>query len=279
MLLGDSQPCARSGRRRVVRRAAAGGLSAAALILVAACGGSTSTTAPTPRQALLAAAAQSQKVTSATETLSAQIGGAQSATTTGTIQFRLKPSLQASENLSINAAGQRTSLRAIVTGSAMYLNEGSVTRQLGKPWVKLDLSSLGGTTGSSLAQLFHGLQSNDFAHQAELLTIAKNTRLVGTQTVDGESTTEYAGSFHAAEGLKALSPSLRKLLAPELQAMGNSLVSFHAWIDGQHHVRKLAEIETINGETVKTTVNVTAINTPVSVTPPPASQTATLPGL
>jgi hypothetical protein len=274
------QPAARSWRRRVVGGAVVGGLSAAALTLVAACGGSSSsTTALTPRQALLAAAAQSQKVTSATETLSAQAGGTQSGITTGTIQFRLKPSLQASEKLSINAAGQRTSLRAIVTSSAMYLNEGTVTRQLGKPWVKLDLSALGGTTGTSLAQLFHNLQSNDFAHQAELLTIAKNARLVGTQTVDGESTTEYAGSFHAAEGLKALSPSLRKLLGPELQAMGNSLISFHAWIDGQHHVRKVAEVETINGETIRTTVNITAINMPVSITPPPASQTTTLPGL
>jgi hypothetical protein len=88
-----------------------------------------------------------------------------------------------------------------------------------------------------------------------------------------------AGSFHAAEGLKALSPSLRKLLGPELQAMGNSLISFHAWIDRQHHVRKVAEVETINGETIRTTVNITAVNMPVSITPPPASQTATLPGL
>jgi hypothetical protein len=279
MLLGHMQQSAICWRRRPVQRAAAGGLSATALLLVAACGGGSTSTTLTPRQALMAAATQSQKVTSATETITAQVSGTQNGATSGTIQFRLKPSLEASEHLTITAAGQNTSLRAIVTSSAMYLNEGALTKELGKPWVKINLSALSGTAGASLAQLFHSLQSNDFARQTELLTATKNVRMVGTQTVDGESTTEYAGSFHAAAAGKALSPALRKALAPELQALGNGLVTFHEWIDGQHHVRKITEIETVNGEKVNTTVNITAINEPVTITPPPASQTKTLPGL
>jgi hypothetical protein len=279
MLLGDMQQSAPGWRRRWAKRAAGGGLSATALILVAACGGGSTSSTVTPRQALLAAATQSQQVTSATETLNAHISGAESETTSGTIQYRLKPSLEASENLSVSAASQNTALRLIVTDSAMYLNEGSLTKALGKPWVKLDLSAVKGTAGASLAQLFHSLQNNDFANETQLLTATKNVHVVGTQTVDGESTTEYAGSVHANQAVKALNPAARKLLAPELQAMGSGVITFHEWINGQHHVRKLTELETVNGATINTTMNITAINTPVTITPPPASQTKSLSGL
>lgn len=40
----------------------------------------------------------------------------------------------------------------------------------------------------------------------------------------------------------------------------------------------MTEVETLNGDTVNTTINITAINQPVSITLPPASQTFTLQG-
>ena len=64
---------------------------------------------------------------------------------------------------------------------------------------------------------------------------------------------------------------------PELQALGNSPVSFREWVDGQHHLRKMTEVETVNGDTVNTTINITAINQPVHITVPPASQTTSMP--
>ena len=123
------------------------------------------------------------------------------------------------------------------------------------------------------AQLFQSLQSNNFASQAQLVTVAKNARVVGTQTIDGVTTTEYAGSFTAADALKALPADLRQVMAPELQALGNSPIHFSEWIDGQHHVRKFTEVETVNGNTVNTTINITAIDQAVHITLPPASQT------
>jgi hypothetical protein len=259
-------------------------LSAAALVLAAACtscGTSASSgSAPlTPRQLLLAAAAQAQQVTSATETLTAQASGASSSAITGTIQFRLKPTLLASETLNATAAGTSTQIKAIVTSTAVYVQEASLTAQFGKPWLQMDLSTLSSLGGpSGLAQLFQSLQSNNFAKQAQLFTVAKNSRVVGTQTVDGVTTTEYAGSFTAAEGLKALPADLRQALAPELQALGNSPIYFREWIDGQHHLRKITEVETVNGNTVTTTINITAFNQAVHITLPPASQTHFLPG-
>ena len=275
-------PCRR--RRPVPRRAAAVGLSAAALIVLAACssggGGpaSTASTPLTPRQALLAAASHAQKVTSASETLTVRDSGAQNATTAGTIQFQRKPTLQASETLNTTAAGKSTQIKVILTGTAIYLHEAALAGQLGKPWLKLDLSALNGTDLASIAQLAHSLQGNDFANQTQLLAVAKNVHVAGTQTVDGVATTEYAGSVRAAEALKTLPASFRKAMAPELQVLGNGTISFHVWIDGQHHTRKITDVETVNGETINTTVNITAINQPVQIALPPASQTVTPPG-
>jgi hypothetical protein len=282
---GRWRPPATSRRRRPVpRRAAAAGLSAAALVALAACssGGSGLSSAPsaplTPRQALLAAASHAQKVTSATETLTVRDSGAQTATTTGTIQFQRKPTLQASETLNTTAAGKSTQIKVILTGKAIYLHEAALTGQLGKPWLKLDLSALNGTALASISQLVHSLQGNDFANQTQLLAEAKNVHVVGTQTIDGVATTEYAGSVRAGEALKALPASFRKAMAPELQVLGNGTINFHVWIDGQHHTRKIIDAETVNGETINTTVNITAINQPVQVALPPASQTVTPPG-
>ena len=268
-------------------RAYAVGLSAAALILAAACssgrtsaGGSPGGAPLTPRQALLAAATQAQQITSATETLTVHDNTSGSATT-GTVQVRLKPALLASENLNVTAHGTSTRVKVILTGTAVYLHEASLAGQLGKPWVKMDLSALpalAGTSGASLAQLVHSLQSNNFTSQARLFTVAKNTRVVGTQTVEGVTTTEYTGSFTAAEGLKALPAGLRQALAPELQALGNSPIHFHEWVDGQHHLRKMTEVETVGGDTVTIGIGITAIDQPVHITPPPDRQTFTLQG-
>lgn len=277
-----------SCRRRPGRqRACAAGLSASALIFVAACssggssaGGGAAGTPLAPRQALLAAAIQARQVTSAAETLTVQ-NSTSGSTTTGTVRIRLKPTLLADENLNVAAGGTTTRIGVILTSGALYLHEVSLAGQLGKPWVKMNLSALsalGGTSGAGLAALVQSLHSNDFTNQAQLFTVAKNTRAAGTQTLEGVTTTEYTGSFTAAAALKVLPASLRKALAPGLQALGNSPVSFREWVDGQHHLRKITEVETVNGDTVHITIDITAINQPVHITLPPASQIFTLQG-
>ncbi len=245
------------------------GLSAAALILTAACSsgggpaGAGGSAAPslTPRHVLLAAATQARQMTSFTEMVTTQIGGIQGDRLTGTIVAKLKPTLQVAANLRLAAAGQSSQVKEIITGTALYLSTATLTRHLGKPWAKIDLSALKGPRG------------------AEMLTLSKNARVVGTQTVGGVPTTELAGSLNAAEALKMRPASFRKFLAPALRALGNSTIRFHVWIDGQDRIRKMTSIATVGGQTIHTTLTVTSLNQPVHITLPPASQTATLPGL
>ena len=267
--------------RPVRQRAFAVGLSAATLILVAACssGGASAgrppaSTPPAVRQALLAAATQAQQVTSATETVTVQ-DNTSGTTMAGTLQYRRKPTLLAGESVTVTAAGTSTPITIILAGTAVYLHGASLASQVGKPWVKIDLSATLGASGASTAQLVQNIQGNNFTSDAQLFTTAQNARVAGTQTVGGVTTTEYAGSFTVAAALKTLAASATQALAPELQLRGNSPVYFHMWVDGQHRIRKIAEAETLNGHSVNITATVTAINQPVRITMPPASQTFT----
>jgi hypothetical protein len=108
-----------------------------------------------------------------------------------------------------------------------------------------------------------------------MLAAAKNVHEAGTQTIDGVQTTEYDGSIRASDAINALSPSVRDILGPQLKTLGDSVISFREWIDGQHHVRQVIENETVNGNTVTTTMNITGINQPVKITLPPDSQVTT----
>jgi hypothetical protein len=116
------------------------------------------------------------------------------------------------------------------------------------------------------------MQSNDFANQQQMLAAAKDVHEAGTQTIDGAPATEYDGSIRASDALKALSPSVRDILGPQLQTLGDSVISFREWIDGQHHVRRVIENETVKGNAITTTMNITGINQPIQITLPPDSQ-------
>jgi hypothetical protein len=102
--------------------------------------------------------------------------------------------------------------------------------------------------------------------------------VAGTQLIGGVPTTEYAGSYRADQVLQALSADDRKKveLDPLLKVAASGPVYFREWIDGQHHLRKLVEVNTSNGTTTTSTDYFTAFNQPVHVTLPPASQTLTV---
>ncbi|HEX5295884.1 MAG TPA: LppX_LprAFG lipoprotein [Streptosporangiaceae bacterium] len=279
------------------RRPAAIGLSAAALALLAACssGGSgsassaqTSTGAaaastgaestasastgsagtPAARQALLDASTAAQQVNTAVTTMNVKITGSQPGTQTGTLQYQRKPSVLMSEDMHIVAQGGTTDIKMILTDTDVYFSEPGLSAK----WTKLNRSSLSGPAAASFGKLIQTMQSNDFANQQQMLAAAKDVHQAGTQTIDGAQTTEYDGSIRASDAIKALSPGVRGILGPQLQTLGDSVISFREWIDGQHHVRRVIENETVKGNNLTTTMNITGINQPVQITLPPNSQ-------
>jgi hypothetical protein len=100
---------------------------------------------------------------------------------------------------------------------------------------------------------------------------------VGTATINGVPTTEYTGTYPITAGLAKLPSATRGKIASQLQAMGLTSEHFTVWLDDQQQVRKVVNSAKGTSEQVASTVTVTSVNQPVTVTLPPASQTATVP--
>ena len=261
-------------------------LGAAALTLAGGCGtsaspsgsggGGGSASSQGAISAIRTAAQLSRQISSVTARLTEHVSGASSETTSGTITERLKPTLLLSMHISAAVAGRQTEVAGIITSKAMYLKIRALAPLLhGRPWVKIPLTTLR-SGKSSFASLFQGLTNGNPLTQSSLFTAAKNVHVVGTQTIDGVSTTHYAGSFAPRAALAREPARLRKSLGPALNKIHGD-IHFNIWIDAQHHIRRVTETEQVSGETVTTSVTFTSINQPVHITLPPASSVASLP--
>jgi hypothetical protein len=270
------------------------GLAAAALVFLSACasGGSApgahgASPALTPRQALRAAELEADRVSSFVETTSVQARGAAPSTTTATMRCQLRPTFEVSGEMHTDMSGISKGMKTITTDDAVYMNTGrtsgfpSPPGKPGKPWIKFGLTGLKAAAGgvAQLAQLGQVTQSVDVGVRLRISQLATNVRVVGTQTIGGVPTTEYAGSYRPGEILKALPAREQKKFAPLLRTTGSGPVHFREWIDGQHRLRKLVQVSMANGTTTTSTETFTAYNQPVHITLPPASQTYTVFGL
>jgi hypothetical protein len=287
MTLFSAYSPVKSGGSR--RRAAAAALCAGALALIAGCStGSTSSTGPgnnssqptgsavqeTPQKAISLAAEESRQINTMAANFSERVGNPVVATTSATTQLQLRPVLLANESLHSSANGQNVSVDEIVSAKAVYIKESS--SQSSRPWVEVPFSELGGSLGSSISTLLQDAQNGNPAQQTEVLTASKNVHVVGTQVVNGVKTTHYSGTVSAATALSKLPANVRKGLAPLLKLITGD-IRFDVWIDAQHVTRKLIERETVEGEPATVTLNVTSVNQPVRITPPPANEVRILP--
>jgi hypothetical protein len=227
------------------------------------------------------AASAAQKVNSFAATMVVSSSGTLSTHLSGTVQEQVRPTVLASETFNVSSAGVTVpgGMKTLLTGDAVYLKMSTLAKVLGKPWVKIPFSSLKKSTGVSLAPLLHQLQGNNPLAQTIMLSGATDVHQVGSATINGVSTTEYAGTLNVSKALGKLDPSLRKLVAPAMQTTGITTSKFHVWLDAQHQVRKLSQVESGGKTTVTSVMTITAINQPVHISTPPASQIASLPGM
>lgn len=280
----------RRWRRPASRTALVAVVCTAAAIAAAGCGSAGPGTSPgrsanghqmPASQALELAASAAQKVRTFAASMDITSGGTYSSHLTGTLEEQVKPTVLAHQTFAVTAAGTRVpgGMQTLLTGNAVYLKMSALVKALGKPWVKIPFSSLKKSTGVSLAPLIHQLQGNNPLAQTQALRAATDVRRVGSATINGVPTTEYAGTLNIAKSMAKLDPSLRKLVAPALSATGISTAHFKVWLDSQHQVRKLWETERGTSYHVTSLITITAINQPVHIHVPPASQVAKMPGL
>jgi hypothetical protein len=281
--------------RRAAVRPAAGLLAAGAVLTaLAGCGsgsspqpaftpagGQSSSSGPgtsgqagseTAAQAVQAAADQAKKINSYSIRMDESLTGVSAEHITGTMQFRLKPTLLAQVNLNIPPA----SVNEILTTKVAYLRIPGLG-STGKPWVKLSLAGKNGT-GAALGQLLQSAENSNPANQTAALTASKDLRKTGAEVVNGIPTTRYEGSYLVSDEMKKLPPALRKITSKSIAALGITKVHFTIWIDGQHQMRRVITVEKGTSSTITTKLDIISINQPVHVTIPPPSQVTSAPG-
>jgi hypothetical protein len=259
--------------RRAQRRVAAVALCAGAVALITGCSASSAGSAGsakplTARAAITLAADETQRVNSVAENMSMQLGGSISETISATAQMELRPALLVDATANVSADGQSFGMDEIINTKAMYLKSSAFSSLTGhgKPWLEIPLSSMS-TLGGALSQMIQSLQNNNPLVQTKMLAVATNVRVVGTQVIDGVSTTHYTGSLVPSVALAKLSPSLRADFSPSLKLISGD-IRFGIWIDGQHLTRKVTEVYTVSGDTAHMTANVTGIDQPVHIVLP-----------
>jgi hypothetical protein len=149
------------------------------------------------------------------------------------------------------------------------------------PWISFNLSALEqATLGQSYAQLVSEAQQGPAQSLAILQTASSaGIRKVGTANLFGTSTTEYRttvdlSKLSAASGKPALAPAIQQF---ETQYHVSS-IPVEVWIDSHKRVRRLVEdikvptAGSTHASSVSVTVDITAFDVPLHITPPPAGQ-------
>src|SRR6201994_4025328 len=233
----------------------------------------------TAAQAVKEAAAHAQKATSYAADITVKTSGTASSTISGTLKQQTTPSpLAVADFSSVTVQGQQVpgGMEEIINSGGIYLKLAELSKQTGKPWIKIpgsDASKLGGASATQRLQS----GSNDPLTQTQMLSSSTNVKKVGTATINGVATTEYTGTYPVSAGLAKLPAATRSTIAAQLKALGLTTEHFTVWLDDQQQVRKIVTTEKGSSVQVATTIVVTSVNQPVTATLPPASQTATVP--
>jgi hypothetical protein len=163
----------------------------------------------------------------------------------------------------------------LLNGSALYVKLPGLSSVLHKQWAKLSLTEATKAAGVDLSQFSTQAAQLQPGTYLDVLSRSASVKAVGKATVDGVSTEHYAGSVDLAKALSQL-PNVPAMWTKLATAQGVKTVHVDAWIDAQHHPRKvLASFGSTTG-TVTVTLHLKDYGVKVAVTPPPASQTIDL---
>lgn len=264
--------------------------AATVAVIVTGCGSSGSTSAtnaagPAGEQAVLSTAYRRVvSAKSAKMNLNVSVNSAGKATVvTGSGAFDWARRLG---QMTVQPAGQPTSLTEILDGSALYIQvPGPAAAQLGKPWLKLDLS---GTSTS-------GAYNDPAQTLAVLESSSSGVTNLGPQVIGGVPTTHYRAQVDPTKAAANAPASAKKLLAQLPALTGGATFPVDAWIDAQGRPRQVSYTITLQKppagsppaaaqafpETTAMTMDLSDYGTPVNVTVPPPDQvsTQTIPGL
>ncbi|MER6539299.1 hypothetical protein ABT215_37090 [Streptomyces sp900105755] len=175
-----------------------------------------------------------------------------------------------------------TSMEARYLPDAYYarMSDTFAAQTGGRHWIRYGYGDLASVAGGSGALLKDQMQNTTPDKSVQMLLASGDVRKVGEETVDGQSTTHYAGTVDVA-GLAGLAGRSSGLTAGRLAALKTQLTeagvtteTVDIWVNGQDLlVKKTEKAATANG-TMTQTAHYSDYGVKVSARVPPAGDTA-----
>jgi hypothetical protein len=237
----------------------------------------------TPAAAVAKAAKNTERITSLHYRMTGTAPGA--GRVSGEASMNMKPlAMSMKMTASDQGAGGQVEIRLV--DKAMYINGGAeAAKEMdGKSWIKFDMAALGADVNKQLdpSKLGAGQADQNPAQESAFLTSSKNVTKVGTETVDGVKTTHYTGKLTLEDiraSLKNLDKTTRERREKSLaqyEKMGADTITMDMWIDGSDHTKQFRMQSATEEGRLDMTITFLDFNKPVTVTAPPAKDTADL---
>lgn len=278
------------------------GLISVASLALAACGGSSSSTSANRTISLSRAAYVSSGASGYKALLKMQesIPSVGQLTMNGTATFGLT-SHAGTINMQMNlpaAAAQQSGLgttlpmQVVLVPGTFYLK---LPTQLAekipgaKPWWRIDLAQLSKVSGlAGLSSLFSSSSTTEPAQYLYMLRAASNggVKNLGTETINGVSTTHYRAQINMAKVPSVAPPKQRAALRQLMAALKKrgaatpSVIPMDAWIDSHNLIRQIQMhySESVSGQAANINMKMDFVNYGPQPAPqiPPPDQTLNL---
>jgi hypothetical protein len=265
-----------------VRRKATTASLAALLLAGGAVGcGTEESPSMSPAAAVAKAAKNTEDITSFRYRMTGRVPG--QGRVKAEASMRTKPTMAMSMKMTALDQGADGTAEIRLVDKAMYIGGGAAAAKEmdGKSWIKFDMSALG---KDGLGQGAPGANQADQnpATESTFLTGAKDVKKVGTDTVDGVETTRYSGVVTLADlkaSLKDEDKATRERREKSIQQyekLGVDKLTMDMWVDGDDHTKQFRMQGDADKGPLDMTITFLDLNKPVTVTAPPAKDTADL---
>jgi LppX_LprAFG lipoprotein len=196
----------------------------------------------------------------------------------GRVVYQSKPTLAADLTLDTVDMGNRSvpgGVRAVLQGDTVYVKVEALNQFLGntKPWIKVPLSEA--DDSGAVNQYLSQIQQFDLGNMTKLVTASQDVQAAGTESVNGEDTTHYSGTFPVEAAVQQLPADKQEQAREGLAELKD--VKFDMWVAGDMLPRKLTLNGSKEGATLDATLFFKGFNEGVNIQAPPADQVGELP--
>lgn len=179
-------------------------------------------------------------------------------------------------------------VRGVLDGSTVYENIPAMASETGgKPWLKIDLETLGQRAGiQGLGSLIQSQNADPTSGLQYLRGLTGTPVTVGKEKVRGVVTTHYRGAVDVRKAADALPPEQQATMKQITEQFGIATFPVDAWVDNDGRIRRVHfsfDYSSAKGtatvpasalpKSAEFTIELYNFGTPVSVSIPPADQT------